>query len=178
MMLCLGGNFVNDNSVSMIINVIIGTKELHIYSVHKLFFSVKNNLSQEGLVKVALYAFGELGDLLTTNSVIGPEDEIISIREADLMNLIKEILHKKYEGSSLKEFLLNALVKLSVRLSENNLEGIKSMLENENSSYFTEVQQRANEYLFIIQPKLKELKAQILEGIPLAKIIKEFDIKK
>ena len=79
-MLCLAGNHVTEETVSSIINLIIGTSELHLYTVHKLFLSVKNNLAQEGLVKVALYVIGEFGDILISNSVQGPEYEPITVR--------------------------------------------------------------------------------------------------
>ena len=79
-MLCLAGNYVSDETVSSIINLIVSISELHLYTVHKLFLSVKNNLAQEGLVKVALYIFGEFGDILISNSVQGPENEPITVK--------------------------------------------------------------------------------------------------
>ena len=79
-MLCLAGNYVSDETVSSIINLIVSISELQLYTVHKLFLSVKNNLAQEGLVKVALYIFGEFGDILISNSVQGPENEPITVK--------------------------------------------------------------------------------------------------
>ena len=177
-MLCLAGNYVTETTLSSVINLIISTKQLHIYSVHKIFFSVKNNLSEEGLVKVALYTFGELGNLLVTNSVLGPDNETIIITDQILLGLIDQIQCKKYDNCSTKEYLLNCLVKLSVRLNETNIERIRGMIESENNSFYPEVQQRASEYLVLLRPNLKVLKQRILEGIPMSSIVKEFDIKK
>ena len=78
-MMCLAGNFVTEETVSSIINLIVSTTDLHLYSVYKLYLSVKNNFAQEGLVKVALYVIGEFGDILITNSVQGPDDEQITV---------------------------------------------------------------------------------------------------
>ena len=78
-MLCLAGNYVTEETVSSIINLIVATSDLHLYSVYKLYLSVKNNFAQEGLVKVALYVIGEFGDILIANSVQGPEDEMITV---------------------------------------------------------------------------------------------------
>jgi len=177
-MLCLAGNFVSDGTVSSIINLIITANQLHVYSVHKLFFALKNNLTQEGLVKVSLYAFGEFGDLLVSNPAIGSDNETIIVTETDLLNLINEIMNRKYENPSTTVFLLNCLIKLSVRLGDKHIDKIKEMLEKENNSFNSEVQQRASEYLFFLQPRLNELKQRVLEGIPLSKIIKEIEINK
>ena len=54
-MLCLAGNFISDEISSSIINLIISTEELHIYSVHKLYIAMKSNMSQESLMKVGVY---------------------------------------------------------------------------------------------------------------------------
>jgi AP-1 complex subunit gamma-1 len=177
-MLCLAGNFVSDGTVSSIINLIITANQLHVYSVHKLFFALKNNMTQEGLVKVSLYAFGEFGDLLVSNPAIGSDNETIIVTENDLLNLINEIMNRKYENQSTTVFLLNCLIKLSVRLGDIHIDKIKEMLEKENSSFYSEVQQRASEYLFFLQPRLNELRHKVLEGIPLSKIIKEIEINK
>ncbi len=177
-MLCLAGNFVSEGTVSSIINLIITANQLHVYSVHKLFFALKNNLTQEGLVKVSLYAFGEFGDLLVSNPAIGSDNETIIVTETDLLNLINEIMNRKYENPSTTVFLLNCLIKLSVRLGDKHIDKIKEMLEKENNSFNSEVQQRASEYLFFLQPRLNELRHKVLEGIPLSKIIKEIEINK
>lgn len=177
-MLCIAGNFVNDSTVSSIINLIITAKQLHVYSAHKLFFAVKNNLDQEGLVKVSLYIFGEFGDLLVSNPVIGSENETINVNENELLNLINEIMNRKNGNPSTCGFLLNCLIKLSIRLSEKQIDKIKEMLEKENYSIHSEVQQRASEYLFFLQPRLNEIKHKVLEGIPLSKLIKDIEINK
>ena len=46
------------------------------------------------------------------------------------------------------------------------------MIENENCSFHTEVQQRANEYLVFMGLNDNELKSQILNSIPTSKIAK------
>ena len=177
-MLCLSGNYVTESTISNVINLIVSTRDLHIYSVHKLYFSVKNNQSQEGLVKVALYAFGEYGDLLVNNSVLGSENETINVTDNELLTLISEFLDKKFNNITIKEYLLNTLVKLSVKLNEKNHEIIKLMVEKENFSFYPEVQQRASEYLILVNLKNDELKHKILDGIPISKILKENDIQK
>ena len=52
------------------------------------------------------------------------------------------------------------------------------MIENENCSFYPEVQQRANEYLVFFGLNDNELKNKILNSIPISKIVKENDIKK
>ena len=86
-MLCLAGNFVSDETVSSVINLIVSTPELSLYAVHKLFIAMRSNLGQEGLIKVGVYILGELGDVLISNPVTGPENETISVSEQEVMKL-------------------------------------------------------------------------------------------
>ena len=52
------------------------------------------------------------------------------------------------------------------------------MIENETYSFYTEVQQRANEYLVFLRVNDNELKSLILNSIPTSKIVKDSEIKK
>jgi len=45
-MLCLCGNYISEETTSSIINLVVSSEDLHLYSVHKLFQAVKINLAQ------------------------------------------------------------------------------------------------------------------------------------
>jgi AP-1 complex subunit gamma-1 len=62
--LILSGNFVSEDSTSSLIHLIAGTPELQSYAVHKLFFSLQENLGQEGLARATIYCLGDFGHLL------------------------------------------------------------------------------------------------------------------
>ena len=92
--------------------------------------------------------------------------------------VLKEIQSRKYSNSIIKEYLLNCNIKLSIKVSPASKESIKQMIEIENSSFFPEVQQRANEYLVFMGLNDTKLKNQIMTCIPNSKIVKESEIKK
>lgn len=180
-MLSISSNFVSEDIISSIINVIIANIELHIYSVHKLFIAVRNNYSnQEALVKVAVYVIGELGHMLLTNPIRGPDEEIINVTENDLIDLYKSLLQQKYSDSSVKEYLLNSLLKLSNKMiiCDKTKENFRNLNNLEKTSFENEIQQRAVEYsLFNVFVK-DETKQLVLENIPVHKFYKENEIKK
>lgn len=176
-MLCLAGNFVSDEIASSIINLIISTEELHIYSVHKIFIAMKSNMSQEALIKVGIYILGELGDLLINHSVTGPDEETINVTEEDMISHITEINNRKY-SSDIKEYLMNCFMKLITKLSPKAQEELKFLLDQESKSYNCEVQQRAVEYLVLTNVSNQNLKQEIMKNVPNSKIVKESEIKK
>lgn len=176
-MLCLAGNFISDEICSSIINLIISTEELHIYSVHKIYIAMKSNMSQEGLMKVGVYILGELGHDLISNPVEGPDEETIEVSEEELVSHLMEINSRKY-SSDIKEYLMNCFMKLITKLSQKSQEELKYLLEEESKSYNCEVQQRAVEYMILTNLNNFNLKKDIMRNIPNSKIIKESEIKK
>lgn len=180
-MLSISSNFVSESTISSIINTIVANSELHIYSVHKLFIAVRNNyLNQEALVKVAAYALGELGDLLLKNPIHGPDDEIINVTDKDLVDLFRTLLNQRFSDSSVKEYILNAILKLSNKLSVNAQakEEFKALNNSQLTAFDYEIQQRAVEYsLFHVFVK-EEMRYQITANIPVHKNYKENEVKK
>lgn len=173
-MLCLAGNFVNEDTVSSVINLIVSTPELHLYAVHKLFLAMKSNLGQEGLIRVGIYIIGELSDLLVGNSVTGPDDENISVTEEEVVVLLEEINQRKYA----KEYLVNCYFKLMNKFNGNNADRVKYLLEQELTSYNAEVQQRATEYILFARLANNKLKADVIKSVPNSKIVKDVEINK
>ena len=145
-MLTLSANYVSEESISSIINLVVSASELQIYAIHKLYIAMENNLGQEALVKVGIYLIGEFALLLINNTAQGPDGEVIVVKENNIIELIEEVNNRKYSNSTVKEFTLNCLVKLSTKLSNNSINQIKNMIEGERTSYYSEVQQRAVEY--------------------------------
>jgi AP-1 complex subunit gamma-1 len=128
-------------------------------------------------VKVAVYIIGEYGDILVNNSVQVPDNETIVVSEDEVMELLSEVFYKKYSNSTIKEYLLNCFVKLSVKY-RNSIDKIQSFIELETKSYHCEVQQRAIEYSVFTRNGNSDLKRDIVKNIPNSKIVREIDIKK
>ena len=175
-MLCLAGNFVSDETVSSVINLIVSTPELSLYAVHKLFLAMKSNLGQEGLIRVGIYILGELSNILVSHPVTGPEGENITVSEEEVISLLNEINSKKY-SSCTKELMLNCYFKLITKFP-NSSEHLKNLIENESRSYHCEVQQRASEYLVFSQLADEALRRDITKNVPPAKNIRESEVKK
>jgi len=180
-MLSISNNFVSESTIASIINVVVANVELHIYSVHKLFIAVRNNYTnQEALVKVAVYALGELGDLLLNNPIQGPDDELISVSEKDLVELFRTLLNQRFYDSSVKEYILNAILKLSNKLnvSAQSKQEFIELNDSQTTAFENEIQQRAVEYsLFRVFVK-QEMRYQITANIPVHKNYKENEVKK
>jgi hypothetical protein len=172
-MLCLADTYLTEDTISSIINVIINSAELSVYSVFKLYLALKNNYTKEGLAKTAIYVIGELGDILVNNTVQGPDNETLRVSEDDVLSLFKTIQDNENTSQSVLEYLMNALVKLSNKFSQKSVDVIYEMIEPETRSYFYEVQQRAVDYTVfrkVIDPNLQKV---IVENIPISKSTNE-----
>jgi AP-1 complex subunit gamma-1 len=176
-MLCLAGNFVSEEIVSSIINLIISVPELHLYSAFKLYIAMKSNLGQEGLMKVGVYTLGEFGNMLVGNTIMGPENETITVTEEEVLQLIDEINQKKY-SASLKEYIVNCLFKLSSKFSPKSAQHLKFLLEQETRSYFCEVQERATEYMIFSKIADAAMKMEVSKNVPNSKNVKESEVNK
>ncbi|CEL98303.1 unnamed protein product [Vitrella brassicaformis CCMP3155] len=89
--MCLAGNFVQTQIRDNFIYVVMATPELHTYTVHKLFFSVKENQTQETLIQVGIWCLGEFGDLLVSGSAVGPDQQPIKVSPSEVLDLIETI---------------------------------------------------------------------------------------
>jgi len=177
-MLSLAGNYVNEETVSSSINLVVSTSELQIYALHKLFIAIENNLGQEGLVKFGIYLIGEFGNDLVNNPAQGPDGEIIVVTENMVIDLITQINERKYNSPTVKEYSLNCLMKLSTKFKSNqSLKVISELINKEKTSYYCEVQQRAVEYSIFNSNSDPKLKNEITKNIPQSKIVKE-DVSK
>jgi AP-1 complex subunit gamma-1 len=176
-MLCLAGNFVSEETISSVINLVVSTPELHLYSIHKIFIAMKSNLGQEGIVKVGIYLLGEMGNILTRNSVSGPDNENIIVSEDEVVQLLAEINNRK-SSAGVREYLVNCYIKLISKFSEPSISTLKSLLDQETRSYHCEVQQRAVEYLVFSNLTNNNQKRDILRSIPNSKVVKETEVKK
>lgn len=131
-------------------------------------------------MKVAVYVIGELGDLLLKNAIHGPDDELINVSEKDLVEMLRTLLSQRFSDSSVKEYVLNAILKLSNKLgvSATAKEDFKALNDSQKTAFEYEIQQRASEYsLFHVFVK-EEMKGLITASIPVHKGYKESEVKK
>jgi AP-1 complex subunit gamma-1 len=169
-MLCISNNFITEDTVSTIINVILSSEDLKLYSVHKCFIALKNNPEQEALAKVSVYIIGEFGNLLVNNPALGPDDESIIVTEDEVLRVLYEIEQINYSTSTVQEYLMNAYVKLTNKFSAVSVSKINTYLQDETRSEFCEVQQRAVEYVTFGKILNGEIRKEITRHMPLSKV--------
>ena len=180
-MLSISENYIKESIISSVINIIIANSSLYTYSCHKFYIALRNNYkSQEALVKISVYVIGEIGEFLLKNSITDVDDNIINVTEKDLILLYRNLLEQKYSDSSVKEYILNSILKLSnkIFITKNAKENFCELNDSQKTEFDYEIQQRACEYnLFNIFVK-NEIKSKILSSIPLYNNYKENEIKK
>ncbi len=176
-MLCLCEDHINDDIINKIINLIVEVNELHQYAMFKFFVSMKSNLEMEGLLRVGIYLLGEFCEFIIGVSAKVDEDETVTIKEEDIVSLIKELINRKQTSEVIHEELMNCCFKILGKLSHDKAQLVKELIENEGRSYYCEVQQRANEYLVFTQIANDEMQKKITTKIPVHKTINDEDIK-
>lgn len=114
------GNHVTDAILADFIRLISSTPELHGYAVLKLYASLREDTSQEALVLAGVWAIGEFGDVLLRNEVDAeaPEEQI-RVTEKEVIDLLESLLLSHTSSVVAREYVLNALLKLSTRLPQN-----------------------------------------------------------
>ena len=167
-MIVLSSNKIYENTLATIINLIVKVKELSIYSSHKLFITLKNNIDNIALAKIAIYVIGEFCIDLVSNSIFGADNEEIVVTIEDIIALLKDCANKNKNESTVMEYLLNCLIKLSNRFPDKKKE-IDTIIEGYDKSYFYEVQQRAVEYKVFDNIQNESLKQKVIENVPLLK---------
>ena len=164
----LASNNIYEDTLSSIINLIVKVTELRVYSTHKLFISLTNNIGNISLAKIAIYVIGEFCLDLVNNSILGAENEEIRVSIENVINLLKQCANIHKNESTVMEYLLNCLVKLSNKFPNKKTE-IDGMIEEYQKSYYYEVQQRAVEYKVFDNLQNEPLKLKVIENIPLLK---------
>jgi hypothetical protein len=153
-------------------------KDLYIYSAHKAFLAlkIKKNENNPALAKLCIYIIGELANYLISNTTLNCKNEVLSVTENDILNLLKEVgnRHNVLGNETVLEYLLNALVKLFIKFKDKKSE-IESMIKHYKRSYFSEVQSRALEYLQFNKSDKDNMKQKMVESIPLPQKSKEED---
>lgn len=165
--LTLAGNYVKDESLSSLIHVISSTQQLQTYAMHKIFFSLRENINQDGLVKVGLWCLGEFGNLLVNGKAIGPDNTPINVSEEEVVEVIEKIITKPNISDVCKEYAVTCLIKLYPKYTTQT-NNIVNMIDSQTTSSSLEVQQRACEYLKLIEKEWDDTRAAILETMPVS----------
>lgn len=166
-MLALAGNQTDETVTRTSIIFLTQADGLHAYATHKLYRALSEDTSQTGLLQVAIWCIGEHGTLIT-QSYTSPDDgqSFPAVSEHDIVSLLEKGLRLHNADISIKSFILNALVKLSVRFSTSSRTRIQDLIVPFKASLSLELQQRSLEYSAILNGKWDTLRGQVLASMP------------
>lgn len=161
--LTLAGNYVIDDMVGNLIQLISENNTLHQYTVQELWNHLSGDLAaKQPLVQVASWCIGEYGDLL--KSFEGPNGVLINVSEDDVIDMFEKISGNIHMTLTTKEYSVTALMKLSVRYP-NSAPRVKKFLDIFGSNVSVELQQRSIEFSALFS-RFSNLRPSLLERMP------------
>ncbi|XP_076373117.1 AP-1 complex subunit gamma-1-like isoform X2 [Tachypleus tridentatus] len=161
--LTIAGNYVPDDVVGNLIQMISETTPLHAYTTQQLWNNLTGELvTRQPLVQVASWCIGEFGDLL--NSSDGADAEPANVTDDDIINVYESILSATHMTLPTREYAITSLMKLSVRFP-NGAERIKTLIDEYGGNINIEIQQRAVEFSALVT-KHNNLRPSLLERMP------------
>ncbi|XP_046911248.2 adaptor protein complex 1, gamma subunit [Dermatophagoides farinae] len=159
------GNYVRDDVVSLLIELISSCDSLHRYSICQLWLQLKEGdlSSKQPLVQVAMWTLGEFADMLL--QACGSEElDAIDVDESQTIEKCEEILSMNHVNLVTKEYTISALIKLSVRFP-NQTAKVKQIVDFFGCSHSIELQQRSVEFATLFT-RHNKLRPNILERMP------------
>lgn len=168
--MCLGGNFVKEEQREKFCKVVAATPELHSYAVIKLYFNMKESLTQEALVHVGIWCLGEFGDHLVSGRAVGPDNQPIHVTPADVLDLLQDVMRKPPNPDKAPQthaFIVAALIKLVTRCP-SEFERIRRLLRRFECSLHVDLQQRSCEFLELLESEWDSTRAGILDRMPVS----------
>uniref|UniRef100_A0AAV1UGZ0 AP-1 complex subunit gamma n=1 Tax=Peronospora matthiolae TaxID=2874970 RepID=A0AAV1UGZ0_9STRA len=169
-MLSIAGSTLPDERIcSSLITLIQRNTDLHTYVVHKLFWALHDDVSQLSLVHVGIWCIGEYSKLLLLDAPASEDtlDDKSRVDESSVVELFETILRHHGSTDVTRAYSLNAMVKLTTRLSASTeISKLNSMLSSFKTSVVLELQQRATEYTTLGQPQWSSIRNDVLAGMP------------
>ncbi|KAK3327942.1 adaptin N terminal region-domain-containing protein [Cercophora scortea] len=168
--LTLAGNYVKEPILSSFVRLIASTPELQTYAVQKLYANLKKDITQESLTQAGAWCIGEFGDALLRGGQYEEEELVQEVKEHEIIDLFSTILNSSYATQVTTEYIITALIKLTTRLSDPaQIERIRRLLQNHQTSLDVEVQQRAVEFGKIFS--YDQIRRGVLEKMPQPQIL-------
>ena len=86
----IAGAYIKDEHLYDLINLIIGTPQLHVYCVGKVYFAVKEYQYQEALTILALWLLGEYPQYI--NKTVASDNSPIDVKDEEIIALVDKII--------------------------------------------------------------------------------------
>ena len=183
------GNFTRENVATDLILLIARTPNLQAYSVYKLFHALykKYKHAQLPLIHVVVWCCGEYGDMLisedgyqqafkvenanpadTANGLEPGTSDITVVSETMLLDLMHKVMKSPLAQNITKQYILNALIKLTGRFAPNGAEKerLKEYIAEYDDSMNMELQQRSCEYSTLVGDALSKIRNGVVGRMP------------
>ena len=168
----LAGNYVKEQILSSFVRLIATTPDLQTYSVQKLYASLKEDITQEGLTLAGAWVIGEYGDALLRGGQYEEEELVREVKESDIVDLFSTILGSSYSTQVATEYIITSAMKLSARFNDPaQTDRIRRLLSSRTADLNVEIQQRAVEYGNLFG--YDEIRRGVLERMPPPEIREE-----
>lgn len=168
----LAGNYVKEQILSSFVRLIATSPDLQTYAVQKLYSSLKEDISQEGLTLAATWTIGEYADSLLQGGQYEEEELVKEVRESDIVDVFTNILNSTYATQIAVEYIITAAMKLTVRMSDPaQIERLRRLLSSRTADLSVEIQQRAVEYTNLFG--YDQIRRGVLERMPAPEIREE-----
>lgn len=165
-MLSVAGHTLEDSISRTSIIFLAQSDGLQGYIVHRLYRCIVDDRSQLSLVQVTVWCIGEYGNLLVRDCSFDG-GSLSAIPEADVVSMLDKCLKLHNVDNPTKAIIVNALVKLSVRLSAAVKSTITGLIRPFQNSLSLELQQRSTEYMTLIEsPQFENLRRSLLDRMP------------
>ena len=104
------GNNVRDDIVSSFITLVSNTPELQYYAMQQLVGLIRNDITQQPLVQVAVWCLGEYGEQY--NAVSGNEPRPT---DEEIVDILIRVLNYNAGQVTTRQYAINSLIKLTTR---------------------------------------------------------------
>jgi len=193
--LSTAGNYTRENVATDLILLIARTPNLQAYAVYKLFYALwkKYKNAQLPLMHVVVWCVGEYGDMLISEDgyqqafkVEGanpadsaaavdpatgqapPPSSTTVISEGMVLDLLHKVIKSPLAHNVTRQYLLNALIKLTGRFAPNSPERprLAEYIALYDDSMNMELQQRSCEYSTLVGPALAKIRNGVVGRMP------------
>ncbi|EYC20300.1 hypothetical protein Y032_0022g559 [Ancylostoma ceylanicum] len=156
----LAGNYVPDEVVSCMIQLISSHGELQHYAALQLFRAAQHDSTNaQPLLQVAFWTIGEFGDLL-----LQPADaDSAKVEETDVVEVFEHVLPSTLTSLSTKCYAVTALAKLATRFGAT-VDRINALVRANQAHLHLELQQRSVEFSRLLD--CGDIKYGLLERMP------------
>ena len=161
----LAGNYVKEQILSSFVRLIATSPDQQTYCVQKLYASLKEDITQEGLTLAGAWVIGEYGDALLRGGGYEEAELVQKVEESEVVDLFETVLNSAYATPIVTEYIITSAMKLSTRLQEpRQVERIRRVLQERTADLSVEIQQRSVEYSNLFN--YDEIRRGVLERMP------------